>query len=106
MQRAPTNRVTRRKLLKGFLQGSLCVPLAGILPSWAAPDQQHVQPATPPLSTSLSASGRDFLYELECLSFRYFWEQANPATGLVKDRCNVRAATDDGVVASIAATGF
>jgi hypothetical protein len=37
----------------------------------------------------------------------YFWEQANPDTGLVKDRCNARAATTDNtIVASIAATGF
>jgi hypothetical protein len=46
------------------------------------------------------------LYELECLTFRYFWEQASPATGLVKDRCNLRVNSDNGVVASIAATGF
>ncbi|HTV53655.1 MAG TPA: glucoamylase family protein [Terriglobia bacterium] len=43
--------------------------------------------------------------ELEKASFRYFWEQTNPKTGLIKDRCNVRA-PDKGVVASIAATGF
>ena len=37
----------------------------------------------------------------------FFWEQANPQTGLVKDRCNARkAATDNSTVASIAATGF
>ena len=37
----------------------------------------------------------------------YFWEQASPVTGLVKDRCNARqATTDSAVVASIAATGF
>ncbi|HEY1800343.1 MAG TPA: glucoamylase family protein [Terriglobales bacterium] len=37
----------------------------------------------------------------------YFWEQANPDTGLVKDRCNAREATTDStIVASIAATGF
>lgn len=37
----------------------------------------------------------------------YFWEQANPDTGLVKDRCNARTATTDNtIVASIAATGF
>ena len=37
----------------------------------------------------------------------YFWEQASPQTGLVKDRCNARkASTDNAVVASIAATGF
>jgi hypothetical protein len=46
-----------------------------------------------------------FLEELERATYLYFWEQASPQTGLVKDRCNVRVA-DRGVVASIAATGF
>jgi hypothetical protein len=46
-----------------------------------------------------------FLDELEKASFLFFLEQADPHTGLVKDRCNVRT-TDKGVVASIAATGF
>ncbi len=47
----------------------------------------------------------DFLEELEKANFLYFWEQADPSTGLVRDRCNVRA-SDSGIVASIAATGF
>jgi hypothetical protein len=46
-----------------------------------------------------------FLEELERATYLYFWEQASPQTGLVKDRCNVRVA-DRGIVASIAATGF
>ena len=106
MQRVPTKGLSRRRLLKGFLQGSLCLPLTPLLSALDAPDQQHAKPANPPSSSTLSDADRDFLYELECLTFRYFWEQANPATGLVKDRCNVRTATDNGVVASIAATGF
>ena len=106
MQRVPTKGLSRRRLLKGFLQGSLCLPLTPLLSALDAPDQEHAKPATPPSSSTLSDADRDFLYELECLTFRYFWEQANPATGLVKDRCNVRTATDNGVVASIAATGF
>ncbi|HEX6501723.1 MAG TPA: glucoamylase family protein [Terriglobales bacterium] len=44
---------------------------------------------------------------MERLSSCFFWEQANPDTGLVKDRCNARDATSDkNAVASIAATGF
>jgi hypothetical protein len=44
---------------------------------------------------------------MERLSSCFFWEQANPDTGLVKDRCNARNATSDkNTVASIAATGF
>ena len=84
----------------------MCLPLAPLLSAISSPDQQHSRPASPPPSSTLSDADRDFLYELECLTFRYFWEQANPATGLVKDRCNVRTPTDNGVVASIAATGF
>ena len=47
------------------------------------------------------------LDELERLTCCYFFEQASPETGLVKDRCNARKATSDNtIVASIAATGF
>ena len=106
MERVSSKGLSRRRLLKGFLQSSLCLPLAPLLSAADAPDQQHSKPANPPSSSTLSDADRDFLYELECLTFRYFWEQANPATGLVKDRCNARTPTDNGVVASIAATGF
>ena len=106
MERVPSKGLSRRRLLKGFLQSGLVLPLTSLLTAVDAPDQQHSKPANPPASSTLSDADRDFLYELECLTFRYFWEQANPATGLVKDRCNVRTPTDNGVVASIAATGF
>jgi hypothetical protein len=45
------------------------------------------------------------LENIERTSFQYFWEQAHPETGLVKDR-NLAAAPDERNVASIAATGF
>jgi hypothetical protein len=56
-------------------------------------------------SVVLTPEDNQFLEELEKASFQFFWEQANPETGLVKDRCNVRV-SDKGGVASIAATGF
>ena len=102
----PIKGLSRRTLLKRFLQGGLCLPLSGLLHARTLLDEQHPRPATPPAASTLSDADRDFLYELECLTFRYFWEQANPATGLVKDRCNIRTPNDQGVVASIAATGF
>src|SRR5246127_4565069 len=105
MERVSSKGLSRRRLLKGFLQSSLCLPLAPLLSAVDAPDQQHSKPANPPSSSTLSDTDRDFLYELECLTFRYFWEQANPATGLVKDRCNVRT-LDKSDLGSIAATGF
>jgi len=105
MPRNPIKGLSRRELLQGVLRGSVCVPLVGLLPPLALADPQQPVPAAPPPTSTLTYADRDFLYELECLTFRYFWEQANPATGLIKDRCNIRTA-DQGVVASIAATGF
>src|SRR5205823_15132680 len=46
-----------------------------------------------------------FLEEVEKASCLYFLEQANPQTGMVRDRFNVRG-SNGGAVASIAATGF
>jgi hypothetical protein len=106
MKRVTSHRRARRELLKGLASSSVCVPLAGMWPALAARNEQRAQPANPPAPSTFSQEDRDFLYELECLTFRYFWEQASPATGLVKDRCNVRVGTDNGIVASIAATGF
>ena len=58
-----------------------------------------------PRGPQISAEDDAFLEELEKANFRFFWEQADPETGLVKDRCRV-GANDTGIVASIAATGF
>lgn len=96
----------RRELLKGLLRGGLCIPLAAMWPAFGKIDEQHPTATPAPTSTTLAQPDHDFLYELECLTFRYFWEQASPATGLVKDRCNLRVSADNGIVASIAATGF
>jgi hypothetical protein len=46
-----------------------------------------------------------FLEELQESTFLFFREQANPETGLVRDRYNVRE-PDNRLTASIAATGF
>ncbi len=54
---------------------------------------------------ALSPEDDAFLDELEKLNFQFFWEQASPLTGLVRDRSNVLK-NDNPVVASIAATGF
>ena len=56
-------------------------------------------------AAALSSEDDQFLEEVEKASFQYFWEQADPRTGLVQDRCNVRK-DGQGLVASIAATGF
>ena len=56
-------------------------------------------------ASQISAEDDRFLAVVERATFQYFWEQTNPKTGLVKDRCNTRI-NDTGIVASIAATGF
>jgi hypothetical protein len=104
----PTSR-SRRELLKQIAGMGISLPLAtwGFARSSTASPEQHTRPAPPPVKTFLSPDDDQFLEELERITFCYFWEQANPQTGLVKDRCNARkASTDRAVVASIAATGF
>jgi hypothetical protein len=58
---------------------------------------------------SIAASDEAFLEDLEHRSFRYFWEQGDPHTGLVLDRTRTDGSPADEnhrSVASIAATGF
>lgn len=62
-------------------------------------------------SPAYKLSGQDelFLEDLQRRSFQYFWEQADPHTGLVPDRARMDgSALDENHrnVASIAATGF
>ena len=103
------NRTSRRSLLRQIAGASLALPLAPwkALPAWARAAAQQPrrrnEPAPPP--SSFSPEDDQFLDELERSSFLFFWEQANPQTGLIKDRCNVRI-NDTGIVASIASTGF
>lgn len=51
-------------------------------------------------------SDESLLEEIEQTSFKFFWEQADPVTGQVKDRALASGANDPRDVASIASTGF
>ena len=73
--------------------------------SLLAAEEPHTAPQPSPVPTSLSSADDQFLDELEKRNFRFFWEQASPQTGLVRDRCSVRGNSNT-AVASIAATGF
>jgi hypothetical protein len=101
-----TSQLSRRDLL--FQMGSLGLWRAfdprPALPLLAAVEQ-HPSAKPSPGPGSLSAEDDAFLDELERLNFQFFWEQASPLTGLVRDRSNVLK-NDNPVVASIAATGF
>ncbi len=94
--------LSRRELLKRIAGTTACIPLATLNPLFFAPvlgEQTFVGP-------KLFSDSDDALLEaLEALNFLYFWEQANPDTGIVRDRCNVRS-LDKSDLGSIAATGF
>jgi hypothetical protein len=96
--------VSRRQLLRQIMGAGLSLPLAQALLSQAEQTGLSASNQAPGHFT-LSPEDDQFLNEVENASFLYFWEQANPKTGMVQDRCNVRGGPP-GVVASIAATGF
>ncbi len=104
---------TRRNLLRQVGSLSLGWPLAqaGAIPflekaaAQTGTTASHTRPAVPPAPSLLSSEDDQFLNELEHRNFLYFWEQANPLTGLVKDRCSIRT-KDTSIVASVASTGF
>jgi hypothetical protein len=110
--------LSRRELLGQAARVALCAPLAPLLsPNISGLPAQnsgtHTEQKAAPISapaglpepTYLSPGDDAFLEEMEKANFQFFWEQANPQTGIVKDRCNVRG-SDTGLLGSIAATGF
>ena len=105
-----SRKISRREWLRRAAALGLCVPLSrgGIVPLLkAAQPSESTAPcsAPPPAPSTLSPDDANFLDEVVNADFCFFWEQASPNTGLVKDRFNVRA-PDTRVVASVAATGF
>ncbi|HEY3456501.1 MAG TPA: glucoamylase family protein [Bryobacteraceae bacterium] len=88
--------MTRRQLLWGLASTPTLLLRAQPTPGMYAAEFS---------AANLSPQDDQFLEDLEKANFQFFWDQADPATGLVKDRANVRS-EDKGTVASIAATGF
>ncbi len=84
----PRKKLSRRSVLRQVAGASLTFAAVGSEPNLA-----------------LTPEDDAFLEELERATFRFFLEQSDPDTGLVKDRHNVRA-TGKNTVSSIAATGF
>ena len=87
----------------------LVIVSAAVIPrplvSTAAPGS----PQTIDASHGLTNDDQQFLEDLERRSFNYFWEQADPQTGLVPDRARMDGSPLDENhqrVGSIAATGF
>lgn len=93
---------SRRGFLKRTIAGFSIPALVDCVAPLAAADGKVPAPSG---EFVLSPEDDQFLDELEKANFLFFWEHANPETGLVKDRANVRADAHT-TVASIAATGF
>jgi hypothetical protein len=104
-QPADAGKVTRREWLRGAATAAGAVALPALVGeiAWG---QQHREPAPAPQPSTLTDADDAALFDMERLNFNYFWEQADPTTGLVKDRCNATVAKDTTTVGSIAATGF
>src|SRR6266851_3410164 len=86
---------SRRQFLRVALTGAAVLPLAGrALASDLLPSQPE-----------LALSDVALLDELERAAFEFFWNEANPETGLVLDRANADGCGALGM-ASVAATGF
>ncbi len=94
-------------LARRFIIACLCLVLHGSsVASGFAAQTAGLQPAG---AQALSPLDIDLLDDIERRSFRYFWDQANPRTGLVLDRVRSDGKPDEPWhqnVASIAATGF
>lgn len=84
----------------------LCALCWAVLPgcAWTRAPLPDSVPATAPAST-ISAEDDRFLEDLSRRSFMFFWEQADPDTGIVRDRSRTDG-TPVNDVGSIAAVGF
>ena len=85
--------------------GCLSLATLGIFPADALGNSNTAASVVNTDPTASSLRDDPLLEELERGAFRFFWEQANPETGLVRDRLNVRT-PNKSEQASIAATGF
>src|SRR5438128_7429948 len=91
--------MSRRALLCQMARAAVAIPLTRVeIPR--GPSLAGVQ-----YSPELSESDDELLDEIERATFLFFVEQANPETGIVRDRFNVRS-PDKSDLGSIAATGF
>src|ERR1700688_5318054 len=99
------NPLSRRQALRQILAASLCSPLSALLPHFGLQAQSTAPLATTSAMPILSAEDDQFLNDIEKASFLFFWEEGNPKTGMVKDRCNLHF-PDRKEASSIAATGF
>jgi hypothetical protein len=95
-------KVSRREVLRAAAAGALVMPFGSLIS--ACSDRKQAT-APEPTGRPYEGTNEQLLDEIQRASFKFFWDEASPNTGQVKDR-----ATTDGKdqrrMASIAATGF
>jgi hypothetical protein len=92
--------LTRRQLLQASVAGALAAPL---LPLAACVREPKTFTEPPPVP--YAGSDDQLLDEIERAAFEFFWNEASPVTGQVRDRALLNG-NDQRIIASIAATGF
>jgi hypothetical protein len=97
----PYRFLTRREILGYSAKALLACPAMklGMAMVSCGGGSPASSPSQPPVSDD------EFLDQLQRAIFLFFWEQASPTTGQVKDRA-LAAGNDTRTVSSIAATGF
>jgi hypothetical protein len=100
------NVLSRRQALQRIAMAGAALPLFQLAGKAADPVFNQTAPPYPPKREfALDQHDRLLLEEIQKASFKFFWENAHPKTGLIKDRSSANG-PDDRTVASIASTGF
>jgi hypothetical protein len=94
---------TRREMLSLLAKGALACPLMGKGNLFAAASRVAQQSKVPP---EWQLTDDELLEEIVSRAFLFFWNEAGPKTGLVRDRALADGTPDNRKTASIAATGF
>lgn len=94
----PTTPVTTRR---GFIRLGIATVAGMALPSSICAQKNF----TPPSGRPFEGTDEQLLEQMQRASFDFFWQEASPQTGQVKDRALSRGG-DTRRMASIAATGF
>jgi hypothetical protein len=102
-------KLSRREWLERLARTGMALPALSLssMGGWTAWGQQRAVAAKPKQAGGgpFSPSDEAILEQLQQASFKYFWTQAHPETGIVLDRCNaINPVTSE--LGSIAATGF
>jgi hypothetical protein len=108
LERNETPALTRRNMLSLMARSALALPLLNSRLFAAASHTSH--PQTQKSQSEIPPEWRltddELLEEIVNRAFLFFWNEASPHTGLVRDRALADGGPDSRRISSIAATGF